>query len=232
MNRGRVVEPWTKITVQRRVAGSLNYNMEGWLVESNCISKNQSGCLQVARVIANVHNGMIPVRVANYSSQTVRLQKGKLLAPEQVEVVGNISNTKENSEKFPDHLQLLYEEMCNSNNFDKDTQIEIWKLLVWHQNIFAKNKKDIGQTSIVLHDIDIGNASPVKRAPRRPPFTMSHILEDNIKDLLNRDLIIPLSSGWASPVILVKKKDGGVRFCIDFRKLNSETKLDAYLCLE
>ena len=81
-------------------------------MESNYISKNQSGCLLVATVIANVHNGMIPIRVANYSSQIVRLRKGKLLAfaevenitmPdkktfEQVEVVGNISCTIENSE--------------------------------------------------------------------------------------------------------------------------------------
>ena len=121
MNRGRVVEPWTEITVQGRVAGSLNDYMEGWLVESNCFSKNQSGCLLVARAIANVYDGMIPIRVANYSSQTVLLRKQKLLAyaeevdnitmsdketPEQVEVVWNISNTIESSEQLPDHLQL------------------------------------------------------------------------------------------------------------------------------
>ena len=112
LNRGRVVEPWTEITVQGKVSRSLTDNVEGWLVESNCSSKNQSGCLLVARVIANVHNGLIPTRVANCSSQTVRLRKGKLLAfaeevgkipitdktPKQVEVVGNLSNTIEDSE--------------------------------------------------------------------------------------------------------------------------------------
>ena len=67
MNKGRVVESWTEITVQGRVLESLNDNMEGWLMESNCISKNQPGCLLVARVIVNVHNGMIQIRVANYS---------------------------------------------------------------------------------------------------------------------------------------------------------------------
>ena len=44
--------------------------------------------------------------------------------PEQVEVVSNISNPIENSEKLPDYLQLLYEETCNSNNFDKDTKLK------------------------------------------------------------------------------------------------------------
>ena len=52
---------------------------------------------------------------------------------------------------------------------------------------------------------------------------MSHVIKDNITDLLNRGLIEPSSSGWASPVVLVKKKDGGVMFCIDYHKLNLET---------
>ena len=59
---------------------------------------------------------------------------------------------------------------------------------------------------LVLHDIDTGNATPVKQAPKRPPLTMSHIIEDNITDSLNRDLIEPSSSGLASPFVLVKKK--------------------------
>ena len=84
--------------------------------------------------------------------------------PELVEVVGNIRNTIDNSEQIPDHLQLLYEETCNSNNFDKDTKAEIWKFLVRRQNLFAKNEKDIGRTSLVLHDIDTGSASSVKQA--------------------------------------------------------------------
>ena len=75
-----------------------------------------------------------------------------------------------------------------------NTKTEIWKLLVRRQNVLAKNEKNIGRTSLVLHDIDTGNASPVKQTPRRPPLTMSHIIEDNITDLLNRDLIEPSSS--------------------------------------
>ena len=49
-----------------------------------------------------------------------------------------------------------------------------------------------------------------------------------IHDMLQKDIIQPSSSPWASSIILVPKKDGSLRFCIDYRKLNSVTQKDAY----
>ena len=49
-----------------------------------------------------------------------------------------------------------------------------------------------------------------------------------IDDMLQKDIVQPSSSPWASPIILVPKKDGSLRFCIDYQKLNSVTRKDAY----
>ena len=49
-----------------------------------------------------------------------------------------------------------------------------------------------------------------------------------LQDMLQKDIVEQSSNPWASPIVLVKKKDGSTRFCVDYRKLNSVTKKDAY----
>ena len=49
-----------------------------------------------------------------------------------------------------------------------------------------------------------------------------------LQDMQEKDVIQPSSSPWASPIVLVQKKDGSARFCVDYRKLNAVTIKDAY----
>ena len=60
------------------------------------------------------------------------------------------------------------------------------------------------------------------------PFALRDQVDQLVGEMLTQDVIVPSASPWASPVVLVRKKDGGVRFCVDYRKLNSITKLDEF----
>ena len=72
-------------------------------------------------------------------------------------------------------------------------------------------------------------APPVRQQCRRVPCTISERTSKKmVDDMLRKDIIQPSSSPWASPIILVPKKDASLRFCIDYQKINFVTRKDAY----
>lgn len=86
----------------------------------------------------------------------------------------------------------------------------------------------LGHTDLVEHNIDTGNENPIKIPPRRLSPKQKEIVDTELKKMLEQNIIEPSNSPWSAPVVLVTKSDGSTRFCIDFRKLNSITKKDAY----
>ncbi|CAG2225718.1 unnamed protein product [Mytilus edulis] len=81
---------------------------------------------------------------------------------------------------------------------------------------------------MIQHKINTGNAAPVKQNPRRLPVAMQEEADRELSRMLDAGVIEPSMSPWAAPIVLVRKKDGSVRYCIDFRKINSLTKRDSY----
>ena len=73
-----------------------------------------------------------------------------------------------------------------------------------------------------------GDAVPVRQHPRRLPLAQREEALEAVEDMQKQGIIEPSVSPWASPVVLVKKKDGSTRFCVDYRKLNDLTKKDSY----
>ena len=87
-----------------------------------------------------------------------------------------------------------------------------------------------GRASVVLiqHHVDTGEARPIRQQPYRLPHARRALVNQEVEKMLKMGVIQPSSSEWCSPVLLVPKKDGSTRFCIDFRRLNSVAKFDAY----
>ncbi len=81
---------------------------------------------------------------------------------------------------------------------------------------------------MISHDIDVGEASPIRQRFYRVSGERKKILEGEVQYLLNNDLAEKSFSSWTSPCILVKKANGTYRFCTDYRKLNSVTKSDSF----
>ena len=128
--------------------------------------------------------------------------------------------------QIPSHLQDLYERTTSVIAMGKHCKVA--ELLRDFSETFSKNEDDLGCTNLTSHVIDTGNARPVKQAPRRTPSAFEGRDREALEKMLSRGTIRESTSPWASPVVLVPKKDGSVRVCVDYRRVNDLNKKDAF----
>ena len=101
-------------------------------------------------------------------------------------------------------------------------------LLHKHRDMFATGQLDLGDTSTVTHRIITKTDEPVTQPFRCIPPNQFDEVKQDIRDLLQADIVQESCSPYASPVILARKKDGSLCMCVDYRRLNAQTKRDAY----
>ena len=101
-------------------------------------------------------------------------------------------------------------------------------LLVDSADIFAKTDLDLGKCNTIKHAIKITDPQPFKERYRRIPPHLFDEVKKHLQEMIEVGAIRKSFSPWASAVVLVRKKDGGLRFCIDLRKLNNRTIKDGY----
>ena len=101
-------------------------------------------------------------------------------------------------------------------------------LLLRNSDVFAASEEDLGHTETVTHRIRTVDEEPVKLPCRRIPPSQLEEVREHIRKLLEKKVIKESTSPYASPIVLVRKKDGSLRLCVDYRKLNQKTRKDAY----
>ena len=85
-----------------------------------------------------------------------------------------------------------------------------------------------GYTLLATHYVETPGQNPLRQTPYRIPEAVKEEMRKEIQEMLRLGVIEPSDSPWASPVVLVPKKDGTTRFCVDYRRLNDKTVTDAY----
>ena len=92
-----------------------------------------------------------------------------------------------------------------------------------YRDIFALKNDELGCTGIVQHQIDTGDTPPIKKPPQPISPAKIPIMQEELKSMLEN-----ASGPYSTPIILQKKKDGGWRFCVNYRDLNDVTVEDAF----
>ncbi|KAF0772430.1 hypothetical protein AaE_002297 [Aphanomyces astaci] len=107
-------------------------------------------------------------------------------------------------------------------------QREVLRKELLQFDIFVTTSKAPGRTDLVKCHVNTGDASPIKQAPYRVSQKEGELMEAEIQQYLDLGLIRSSTSPRASPVLMIRKPDGSIRFCIDYRKLNDVTIKDCY----
>ena len=224
-SRSEVIVP-TKVQFQRLPTAS---DGQDWSTEVSCAREG----LHVSRTLLprNVWAD-VPVRVMNIKGEPMLLESGTVIAGlEEVDVIETENQVEPNQhqdggESIPEYIQKLVDGVDQS--IPENACVALQSILLKHADVFSENENDLGKTDIIMHHIDTGDARPVRQPLRRFPPAHVEAISNHVDNMLTQGTIEPASSPWASNVVLVKKKDGSYRCCIDYRQLNSVTKKDVY----
>ena len=221
----------TSITVpatsEFEVMARLSANGGQWLIEGMHHDK-----VLIARAVVIPSDNHIPIRFANTSAMPVTLYRGMKVATAESVAESNINAVVELSSQECQNTVCNLEEITLQEPLPRDltvAQKEKFLALISHYaDVLAISSDDLGRTNVLKHQIDTGRAQPICQQARRVPLPHREKVQELLKDMLQKGVISPSKSPWASPIVLVKKKDGTTRFCVDYRKVNEVTRKDAY----
>jgi RNase H-like domain found in reverse transcriptase/Reverse transcriptase (RNA-dependent DNA polymerase)/Integrase zinc binding domain/Integrase core domain len=115
--------------------------------------------------------------------------------------------------------------ITSSDSLSSEERLQLDNLI---SSYFERMGTRLGRTTLVEHVIDTGSASPIKQRYYPVSPAVQEQIDRELDKMIEDDVVEPSTSAWSSPIILVKKPDGTRRFVVDFRKVNSVTRKDAY----
>ena len=182
-------------------------------------------------------HGDLKVLVANLQSKPLMVKKHQVVAylhlipVDEVHSIHDFGTLEEfglpsPTQECPAVHSVISRERLSG--LDPDQQDQAIALFERYRHIFAEDDCDLGCAKDVLHKIDTGDHAPIRLRPIRRSRTADSAVREEIEKLTANGLLIPSKSPWASPVLIVKKKDGSNRVVIDYWKLNNITCKDSY----
>jgi len=127
---------------------------------------------------------------------------------------------KEKEKEFEQNIQI--------GDIEDGQKEEIRKLIRKYSEICAISDTKLGRTNIVKHRINTGDNKPVSRKPYRANEEKEKMIKEELDKMIKDGVVRESESPWSSPVVIIDKKDGSKRFCIDYRWVNIITETDAY----
>ena len=201
------------------------------LLEGLTLFAENTGLI-VGRTLVDPSKWKVPVLVSNFSQETIVVtpftEVGMITQVTAIQAVADTPLQSQNTIKaLLRNLQDLVEQTCR--DLDPAQRHRLATVLSEYSDIFPVPGAPLtGHTDAVEHDINTGDRPPIRCPPRHMSPQKMKKEEECVAEMLTGGQIEPSDSPWSSPVVLVTKKDGDTRFCVDYRQLNDATTKDAY----
>ena len=196
------------------------------LASSPCF-EDEPGILLPNALVKVSKNKHIPWAIVNETGRYIHYKKGQVIGTatkyDEKEEKPNISAVTKTEEKQPTESPSDILSTFNIGHISNDRREALITVLEKNLDMFVQNDVELTSTNVTEMRINTENHPPSYQPPRRPPLAHRHMLEEQVQEMLKAKVIRRSNSPWMSPVLLVPKKDGSMRFCVDFRKINAIT---------
>ena len=189
-------------------------------------------------------DGRSHILISNFTGYTQSLKEGEIVGyVEEVDIIDmqpedstcdsncNAFVVRSLSDEYSDRDQQRRQKLgdvLTPPDLPPRERERLLNFLTTYHHVFSLEEGERGETDMVQMKIDTGDSYPKRQAPRRMPFAVREEVARQLSDMQKNGVISPSKSPWASPVVLVRKRDGTHRFCVDYRELNSVTKSDSF----
>lgn len=165
----------------------------------------------------------IGVRIENFTDHPINIPRRTVLCQLQPAKSVDLSSSDTSSGD-----QDFLSQFTVGDNLSSEQKDSLFHLISKWKHIFSQHDLDYGRTNLMEHEIHLTDRTPFKGRHHSIPPHLYQEVRDHLQEMLKADIIRPSKSPYSSPIVLVRKRDGKLRFCVDFRTLNSRTIKDAH----
>ena len=158
--------------------------------------------------------------VRNKESELEKQQVGAMIVDEQQD----LGDSSDQSTVFQSEQKETYRDVNINPELTAEQRQEVEKLVAEFADIFTDVPK---VTNLGEHSIQLTSSEPVRTRPYPLPFALREEVNREIQSMLDNHIIEPSTAAYLSPIVVVKKRDGSNRICVDYRKLNKVTLFDS-----
>lgn len=231
LKKKTVLKPQTAVVCYGKINKGFRATDSGLLevcnLESGCILDDPGLVVQdTVGIVKNTNK--VPVLLVNYTNKHYKLKRGCAIGKGKSLQTHEVSEINTQNNLGIDKTQNSEEIDLSEVKADTKFKENVVKIIRKNKFLFAKKDSELGGTKTVEMHIDTGQHKPIKNRPYRVPLNKRKIIDDAVDEMLDAGVIERSMSPWSFPLVVVKKKDGSNRMCVDFRSLNKIIRPSSY----